>query len=96
MAGNIEASALNTLAAVSLERNDIMSQVANVAGGGATTTVNIKMSGSTTPKAVDISTSAGALVLDDRLQELATMEQSAAQLVAAENRAQKDVQARMS
>jgi hypothetical protein len=95
MAGNIEASALSTLEAVSAERENIMDQVAEVAAGTATT-VDINMGGSTTPKSVDISTSAGALVLDDRLQELATMEQSAAQLVAAENRAQKDVQARMS
>ncbi|MDR1996788.1 MAG: hypothetical protein LBQ83_00435 [Candidatus Margulisbacteria bacterium] len=40
---------------------------------------------------VDISTGAGALVLDDALQELSTLEQAAAQLVAAENKAQKQV-----
>ncbi len=40
---------------------------------------------------VDISTGAGALVLDDYLQELSTVEQAAAQLVAAENKAQKQV-----
>ena len=40
---------------------------------------------------VDISTGAGALVLDDALQEMSTIEQAAAQLVAAENKAQKQV-----
>ena len=40
---------------------------------------------------VDISTGAGALILDDILQELSTVEQAAAQLVAAENRAQKQI-----
>jgi len=40
---------------------------------------------------IDISTGAGALVLDDALQELSTLEQAAAQLVAAENKAQKQV-----
>ena len=95
MAGNIEISALKAIQDVAVERDNIMTQVANVASTGATTTkVTIKMG--TETKAVDISSGAGALVLDDRLLELATLEQSAAQLVAAENRAQKDVQARMS
>lgn len=93
MAGDIELTAYNALQDVTAEREDIMNQVANVAAGDATQ-VTIRMSGG--DKTVDISTGAGALVLDDRLQELATLEQSAAQLVAAENRAQKDVQARMS
>ncbi|MBU0580048.1 MAG: hypothetical protein KKA19_02630 [Candidatus Margulisbacteria bacterium] len=93
MAGDIEAQAFNALSSVTSERDGIMQQVANVAANTATT-VKIRMGGE--EKEVDISTGAGALVLDDRLQELATMEQSAAQLVAAENRAQKDVQARMS
>lgn len=41
--------------------------------------------------AVDISSGAGALLLDDKLQELSTIEQSAAQILAANNRAQKEV-----
>lgn len=95
MAGNIENDALETLRLVSLERETIMNEVAGVASDPTITDVNINMGGQGTVP-VDISTGAGALVLDDRLQELATLEQSAAQLVAAENRAQKDVQARMS
>ncbi len=93
MAGDIEIQGLNTVQRVSAERENIMNQVAVVASGGSNV-VSINMG--TTSHSVDISTGAGALVLDDRLQELATMEQSAAQLVAAENRAQKDVQSRMS
>jgi len=93
---DIEVNALDTLRAVTAERDGIMDQVAAVAASGGTLTdVSINLGG-TGAELVNISTGAGALVLDDRLQELATMEQSAAQLVAAENRAQKDVQARMS
>jgi hypothetical protein len=52
--------------------------VATMAGLGPNTTV-------------DITTGAGALVLDDVLQVMSTMQQSAAQLVAAENKAQQQV-----
>jgi hypothetical protein len=92
MAGGIETNAGSTVNAVHMERENIMAQVAQVATSGGTVSINM----GTTSYAVDISSGAGALVLDDRLQELATLEQSAAQMVAAENRAQKDVQARMS
>ena len=40
---------------------------------------------------IDITTGAGALVLDDVLQAMSTVEQSAAQLVSAENKAQQQV-----
>ena len=42
---------------------------------------------------VDISTGAGSLVLDNYLQELSTVEQAAAQIVAQSNKAQKNVHA---
>ena len=71
---------------VSMQREAIMSDVKAAAkSGGKDNTV--KIAGA----CVDISTGAGALVLDDALQELSTLEQAAAQLVAAENKAQKQV-----
>lgn len=53
-------------------------EVAVMAGLGPNTTV-------------DIQTGAGALVLDDVLQVMSTLQQAAAQLVAAENKAQQQV-----
>jgi hypothetical protein len=52
--------------------------VATMAGLGPNTTV-------------DIQTGAGALVLDDVLQVMSTLQQAAAQMVAAENKAQQQV-----
>jgi hypothetical protein len=77
-------------------RNSIMSQVANVANN-TTNDVNFsgmaRMAGITagTSSAIDITTGAGALVLDDVLQALSTVEQASAQLVSAENKAQQQV-----
>jgi hypothetical protein len=83
------ASAANQVSAM---RNTIMTAVQGAAGaaatgGAATITTPSINSGA----AIDISTGAGALVLDDKLQQLSTMEQSAAQLVAAENKGEKEV-----
>ena len=77
-------------------RNNIMSQVSTVANGG-TNDVDFssmaKMAGitATTANKIDITTGAGALVLDDVLQALSTVEQASAQLVSAENKAQQQV-----
>lgn len=61
-----------------------------LAGGG--TGQASKLAGlSSVGNAVDITTGAGALVLDDVLQAMSTVEQTAAQLVSAENKAQQQV-----
>jgi len=71
----------------------IMGQIKCVAAGSENRLVTIEngINGTMTQIGIDISTGAGALVLDDALQELSTLEQAAAQLVAAENKAQKQV-----
>ena len=70
--------------AVEDRRSEVMSCV-KVAAASGSTNRNVSIAGTS----VDISTGAGALVLDDYLQELSTVEQAAAQLVAAENKSQK-------
>ena len=83
---NISKDGAIAVACVAIQREQIMSQVKSAAAntnGAAMVTIACM--------AVDISTGAGALVLDDALQELSTLEQAAAQLVAAENKAQKQV-----
>ena len=75
-------------------RNGIMSQVsavANNAGNDVDFTGMAKLSGMTGLTKADITTGAGALVLDDVLQALSTVEQASAQLVSAENKAQQQV-----
>jgi len=83
---NIAKDGALAVACVAVQRESIMSQVKSAAqtssGKSEVLIANI---------CVDISTGAGALVLDDALQELSTLEQAAAQLVAAENKAQKQV-----
>ena len=82
----IAKDAVVAIACVSMQREAIMSDVKNAAKiGGTDNSVKIGSA------CVDISTGAGALVLDDALQELSTLEQAAAQLVAAENKAQKQI-----
>jgi len=81
---------------VGLQRQAIMEAVKCAAAGTSTklqaeVTVNGATFGLGKLANVDIATGAGALVLDDALQELSTIEQAAAQLVAAENKAQKQV-----
>jgi len=80
-------------------RSAIMDMVEGAAGGTnglATSAITADNAEKTNPvvtslAGTDISTGAGALLLDDTLQELSTVEQAAAQLVAAENRAQKQI-----
>lgn len=67
-------------------RSSVMAGVKEAASSTSTNRT-VSVAGAT----VDISTGAGALVLDDYLQELSTVEQAAAQLVAAENKSQKQV-----
>ncbi|GBR76690.1 hypothetical protein NO2_1201 [Candidatus Termititenax persephonae] len=74
------------IASVAAQRELIMEGVKSVAQSlSGSSLVSIRSA------TVDVSTGAGALVLDDALQELSTLEQAAAQLVAAENKAQKQV-----
>jgi hypothetical protein len=61
------------------------------ASGEKTISMMVNVNGTGETIGVDISTGAGALILDDYLQELSTVEQAAAQLVAAENKAQKQI-----
>ncbi|MDR2430877.1 MAG: hypothetical protein LBD99_01265, partial [Candidatus Margulisbacteria bacterium] len=88
---------------VGAQRAAIMEAVKSAAVGSGGTTLSISATASYASQSVnvgsiakslhgvDIATGAGALVLDDALQELSTIEQAAAQLVAAENKAQKQV-----
>jgi hypothetical protein len=78
------------IASVTEIRSALMAQIKNVATSGGDTK-EIALKNGTASVSIDISTGAGALVLDDALQELSTLEQAAAQLVAAENKAQKQV-----
>jgi hypothetical protein len=80
----IAQDAYDTLVNVGIEREKIMD---DVKGAAENPSAKVDIAGSQ----IDISTGAGALVLDDYLQELSTVEQAAAQLVAAENKAQKAV-----
>ena len=67
---------------------DIRDSVAGMAdGGNEDMTVSVSLRGTE----VDISTGAGALLLDDTLQTLSTIEQSAAQILASNNRAVKEI-----
>ena len=92
--GNLETVNLHSIAkdgakaiaCVAVQRECIMNQVKDAASS-QTGQAMVKIANA----CVDISTGAGALVLDDALQELSTLEQAAAQLVAAENKAQKQV-----
>ncbi|GBR73782.1 hypothetical protein NO1_1080 [Candidatus Termititenax aidoneus] len=90
---NIAKDAYAAIANVTDIRSQIMAQITSVATGSGDKEIDIGAltdKGGTSVK-IDISTGAGALVLDDALQELSTLEQAAAQLVAAENKAQKQV-----
>jgi hypothetical protein len=85
----IAKDAYNAIEAVTQIRSSLMTEIKKVATSGTASGTNkdISIGG----VSIDISTGAGALVLDDALQELSTLEQAAAQLVAAENKAQKQV-----
>ena len=88
---DIAQAGYDALKGVGEARSFIMSQVKTAAEGtNSSGAAKIQLSSNST-STIDISTGAGALVLDDALQELSTIEQAAAQLVAAENKAQKQV-----
>jgi len=74
--------ALNEVEAI---RADIMDRLETAAQAGQSKEVLVANS------TIDISTGAGALVLDTYLQELSTVEQAAAQIVAQHNKAQKTI-----
>ena len=92
---DIAQAGYDALKGVGEARSFIMEQVKKAAAGsgtdGAAKIYLASKDGSPVGSQIDISTGAGALVLDDALQELSTIEQAAAQLVAAENKAQKQV-----
>jgi hypothetical protein len=108
---DISEAGFNTVSNVDNMRRDIMSAVAEIAGGtpnatsgqfgvqvdNSTGTSRLNfgtvgtMAGLGPNTTVDIQTGAGALVLDDVLQVMSTLQQAAAQLVAAENKAQQQV-----
>ncbi|MCB0739365.1 MAG: hypothetical protein KDC92_17795 [Bacteroidetes bacterium] len=93
---NIAEAGYESVREVDDHRLGIMNEVSLVASGGQT---NVNFSNAvmtlsgigTSAQSIDITTGAGALVLDDVLQALSTVEQAAAQLVSAENRAQQQV-----
>jgi hypothetical protein len=88
---NIAKDAYIAIGNVTGIRSALMAEITSVATGSGEKTININAGSTKTAVPIDISTGAGALVLDDALQELSTLEQAAAQLVAAENKAQKQV-----
>lgn len=110
-AQDISEAGFGTVNNVDTMRRDIMSAVAEIAGGTTNATSGLHgvqvdystgsprlnfgtvatMAGLGPNTTVDIQTGAGALVLDDVLQVMSTIQQAAAQLVAAENKAQQQV-----
>jgi hypothetical protein len=84
--GGIIDDAYNTLNDVETVRSDLMDSLQAAASVGSSKVVTINDNST-----IDISTGAGALVLDTYLQELSTVEQSAAQIVAQHNKAQKTI-----
>lgn len=79
-------NAYSTLNQVEGIRSDLMDELESAAQVGAPKEVSINSN-----TTIDISTGAGALVLDTYLQELSTVEQAAAQIVAQHNKAQKTI-----
>ena len=75
-------------------RDNIMDAVKDAieaSSDGDTGSVNFELQTSIL-QGIDIATGAGAMVMDDTLQKLSTGDQSAAQLVSASNKANKEVQ----
>lgn len=72
----------------SQQRDGIMGRISNAVASSST---EITLPLDNVDTKVDIASGAGALLLDDYLQELSTVEQAAAQFVAAENKAQKQI-----
>jgi hypothetical protein len=84
---DIAVAGADLLKSVGDTRENLMNSIKSAASQDGNKVITI----SSDLASIDISTGAGALVLDDYLQELSTVEQAAAQLVAAENKAQKQV-----
>lgn len=85
----IAEDAYDVVSEVAGKRTDLMSEIKSaVTSNDTNISMDINGNGA---EDVDISTGAGALILDDYLQELSTVEQAAAQFVAAENKAQKQI-----
>ncbi|MDR1453862.1 MAG: hypothetical protein LBJ25_07825 [Candidatus Margulisbacteria bacterium] len=87
----IAKNAYEAIGTITNIRSQLMAEITRVACGSGDKMINVNKNASSKALSIDISTGAGALVLDDALQELSTVEQAAAQLVAAENKAQKQV-----
>lgn len=88
---NIAEDAFEAIKSIETVRADVMEELKGAAEAGATDQViSLSIDGGAAIE-VDIATGAGALVLDNYLQELSTVEQAAAQLVAQANKAQKQV-----
>ncbi len=79
-------NAYKALQNVETVRSDLMSDLKTASGPTGSKIITIGATDS-----IDISTGAGAMVLDSYLQELSTVEQAAAQVVAQHNKAQKTV-----
>lgn len=91
-AGSVEANAYKVAEASENTRTGIMQEIKDklTAAGGTVDpdiTLSVDMLGG-----VDISSGPGALVLDDVLQKLSTIQQTSAQILAAKNRSAKEVQ----
>lgn len=99
MAGDLSINAYETVNECDNIREDIMSQIKDSllpggqSGGADDLTVSVQLPGMT--DAIDVGTGAGALVMDDCMQRLANITQTAAQLVANKNRATKEVTQRL-
>lgn len=76
----------NAISGIEEKRDVIMDALKDAAGTDGDNLMNIAGTND-----IDISTGAGSLILDNYLQELSTVEQAAAQIVAQANKAQKNV-----
>jgi hypothetical protein len=91
-ANSVEANAYKVAEASENTRCEIMAEIKN-----ALTTSNNEVDTDVTLNVeslggIDISSGPGALVLDDVLQKLSTIQQTAAQILASKNRSAKEVQ----
>lgn len=90
---SIEANAYETARISEQTREGIMSQIRDQLGGDNSTvndvTINVNLPGE--DDAVDISSGAGALLLDSALQKLSTLDQASAQILSSKNRSQKEI-----
>ncbi len=88
---SVEANAYKVAEAAENTRTEIMAEIRDQLGRSTEVnpdvTLNVESLGG-----VDISSGPGALVLDDVLQKLSTIQQTSAQILAAKNRSAKEVQ----